>query len=276
MHPITMPLTPVRFTGVAGSLTLIAASYCLAHGLVIDDEINLPRTLAWAVTSTLPWVCAWEGMSRLSARPAQTVRLLLSSIILIAAFVTAAALEYALSGIYAVDTDSLAQIVYRLLPIPVGMAAARLLLIKGHSTLPAEPVRLKPDPHTPRPDSHALPWVRLQPDNLLDVPTRGGTLAVPACDIEYVKAAGNYVELITRDRTLLMRTTLHDLGEQLRDAGFVRVHRSLLVNAVHVRSTRRGPRGRRVVKLRSGAELPVGRQFEAAFVTFAHRSPQED
>ena len=72
-----------------------------------------------------------------------------------------------------------------------------------------------------------------------------------------------------------MRTTLHDLGEQLRAVGFVRVHRSLLVNALHVVATRRAPRGRRIVRLRSGAELPVGRQFvdnTRTFVTTAHRS----
>jgi hypothetical protein len=52
LHLVTMPLTPLRFTGVAGSAILVAAAYCLAHGLVANDEINLPRTLAWAVGST--------------------------------------------------------------------------------------------------------------------------------------------------------------------------------------------------------------------------------
>jgi DNA-binding LytR/AlgR family response regulator len=90
-----------------------------------------------------------------------------------------------------------------------------------------------------------------------------------------VKAAGNYVELITGDRTLLMRATLHDLGEQLGAVGFVRVHRSLLVNSLQVLAVRRGPRGRQRVKLNSGAELPVGRQFDGsmrAFVTITPRS----
>ena len=90
-----------------------------------------------------------------------------------------------------------------------------------------------------------------------------------ACDIEYVKAAGNYVELITGDRTVLMRTTLHDLSKQLHGAGFARVHRSVLVNALHVAAIRRGPRGRRIVRMRSGAQLPVGRQFDEEARTLA-------
>jgi DNA-binding LytR/AlgR family response regulator len=252
----------LRFTGLAAGLILIAAVYCLAHGLVIDDDIDLLRTLAWAFVSTFPWVCAWEGLKRLNARPAQRLQPLLSAAVLIAALVIAAALEYALTAIYSVDTDSLGQIVYRLLPIPLGIAVARRLLQR--------PGSLRADAGSPTERLRGL-----QGERVFDVPTRHGTSAVRACDIEYVKAAGNYVELITGDRTTLMRATLHDLSEQLHAIGFVRVHRSLLVNSLHVLAVRRGPRGRQLVKLNSGAELPVGRQFDGnvcTFVTIAHRS----
>jgi hypothetical protein len=245
----------LRFTGAAAGLSLIAAAYCLVHGFVIDIEMNLPRTLAWAVVSTLPWLCAWEGLKRLEQRPAQSLQLVLCAGVLIAALTVCVALEYALAAVYSADNDSIAQIVYRLLPIPFGIAVVRRLM------QPSKPVR----------GSQAEP--------VLNVPTRQGTLAVRACDIEYIKAAGNYVELVTGDRTLLMRATLQDLSERLGPIGFLRVHRSLLVNPLHVVATRRGPRGRRVVEVRSGAELPVGRQFgenAAAFVTIAQRSSQRD
>lgn len=239
----------LRFTGIAGSLILLATGYCLAHGLVMNDELNLPRTLGWAVASTLPWVFAWEGLKRVSGRPEPGLRMLLSSALLIAALVVSAALEYALSAIYSVDTDSFAEILYRLLPILVGVATVRLLLPPSRSVgrdAVSQTERLRES----------------QIERVLNVQTRHGMLAVRACDVEYVKAAGNYVELITGDRTLLMRVTLHDLGEQLRAAGFVRVHRSLLVNALHVVAVARGPRGRRIVRMRGGAELPIGRQFD--------------
>ena len=254
----------LRFTGAAAGLTIAAATYCLVHGLLIDDELNLPRTLAWAVTSTFPWLCAWEGLKRLSMKPAQPLQVLLAAAVLIGTLGVCAALEYSLAAIYSTDTDSLAQIVYRLLPIPFGVGIVHWLL--RSSKLP------RSEPESPRRREAPV-------EPVLDVPTRRGMLAVPACDIEYVKAAGNYVELITGDRTLLMRTTLHEISAQLGAAGFVRVHRSLLVNPLHVVATRRGPRGRRLVALRSGAELPVGRQFcdnAAAFVTIATRSSQRD
>lgn len=234
---IALPLTPAQFTGLCGALGLLAASYCLAHGLFSDDVINLPRTLLWAVTSTLPWVCAWEGLKRLRAQP---LRPLLSALILIAAFGVCAASEYTLAAIYPVDAAPFVQILYRLLPIPLGIAVAAMLL------QPRERVLANDSPV----------------ERLLNVPTRDGVLTVCPRDVEYVKAAGNYVELTTSDRTLLMRATLQELSEQLRGVGFVRVHRCVLVNALHVQAIRRGPGGRRTVTVRSGAQLPVGRQFD--------------
>jgi hypothetical protein len=239
----------LRLIGVAGSLVLLATGYCLAHGLVMNDELNLPRTLGWAVAATTPWVFAWEGLKRCNSRAEQGLRLPLSSVVLIAALLVAAALEYGLAAIYPVDSDSFAEILYRLLPVMAGVAVVWLLL------QPAKPQRSQES----------------QVERVLNVQTRKGMLAVRVCDIEYIKSAGNYVELITSDRRLLMRATLHDLGEQLREAGFVRVHRSLLVNTSHVVPIARGPRGRRVVRMRGGAELPVGRQFDA-FVTNSRRS----
>jgi hypothetical protein len=128
----------LRFTGAAAGLSLAAAAYCLIHGFVIDVETNLPRTLAWAVTSTLPWLCAWEGLKRLDQRPAQSLQLLRSAVMLTAALVVCVALEYALGAIYSTATDSLAQIVYRLLPIPFGIAVVRWLV------RPSKPVRASP------------------------------------------------------------------------------------------------------------------------------------
>jgi DNA-binding LytR/AlgR family response regulator len=113
----------------------------------------------------------------------------------------------------------------------------------------------------------------LQFEEMLDVPTRQGSLAIRASEIEHVKAAGNYVELVTGTRTLLLRTTLQVLSEQLGPVGFVRVHRSLLVNALHVLATRRGARGRRLVRLHSGTELPIGRQFSDELDTLLTTPP---
>jgi hypothetical protein len=293
LHLVTMPLTPLRFTGVAASVILLAAGYCLAHGFVTGDEINLPRTLAWAVASTLPWACAWEALKRLNARPAWGVRCVLSLALLVAALVVSVGLEYALSAIYSGDSDSFAEVMYRLLPIPLGIAVARRLVQSSGVRVGMDP-RFRGDDgiagdgiagdgiagdgiagdgigaHAASPAERLR---KLQIERVLDVPTRRGMLAVRISDIEHVRAAGNYVELVTADRTLLLRTTLQCVGEQLGAVGFVRVHRSLLVNASHVLAVRRGSRTRRIVKLRSGTELPIGRQFSDHVDTFLRAPP---
>jgi hypothetical protein len=46
LHLVTMPLTPLQFIGVAGGLSLITTTYCLAHGLVAKDGVCLPLSLA--------------------------------------------------------------------------------------------------------------------------------------------------------------------------------------------------------------------------------------
>src|SRR5262245_37287639 len=97
--------------------------------------MNLPRTLAWAVVSTLPWLCAWEGLKWLEQRSAQSLQPMLCAVVLIVALAVCIVLEYALAAVYSTDTDSLGQIVYRLLPIPFGIAVVRRLM------RPAKPAR---------------------------------------------------------------------------------------------------------------------------------------
>jgi DNA-binding LytR/AlgR family response regulator len=198
----------------------------------------------------LPWLGAWEGLKRLRAKPGEPLQYLLMAGVLLAALGAGVGAEYTLAAIYPADADSLAQIAYRQLPIPLAVAVAAMLL--------------QPKPASPK-EQPAEP--------ILNVPTRDGVLAVRPGEVEYVKAAGNYVELITGNRTLLMRTTLQELSGQLRGMGFVRVHRSVLVNAVHVQAVRRGPRGRRIVRVRSGAQLPVGRQFDQDAQTLQPNGP---
>jgi DNA-binding LytR/AlgR family response regulator len=52
---------------------------------------------------------------------------------------------------------------------------------------------------------------------------------VPLREIDQVGAAGNYVEIPWRGRTLLHRTTLSALEDAWAPHGFVRIHRSILV-----------------------------------------------
>ena len=68
---------------------------------------------------------------------------------------------------------------------------------------------------------------------------RGGvTRFVNLSDITHVEAQGDYARLHTAHDSHLVRTPLTTLSEQWAEAGFVRIHRSMLVSLAHVDEVR--------------------------------------
>jgi DNA-binding LytR/AlgR family response regulator len=88
---------------------------------------------------------------------------------------------------------------------------------------------------------------------------RGGvTRFVDRADITHVEAEGDYARLHTADGSHLVRAPLTSLAEQWAPAGFVRIHRSVLVALPHVQELR-ADAGRWVVVV-DGRELVVARR----------------
>jgi len=68
---------------------------------------------------------------------------------------------------------------------------------------------------------------------------RGGvTRFVARSEVRYVEAQGDYARLHTATGSHLLRSPLSALEEQWAEAGFVRIHRSLLVALAHVDEVR--------------------------------------
>jgi DNA-binding LytR/AlgR family response regulator len=86
----------------------------------------------------------------------------------------------------------------------------------------------------------------------------GVTRFVPRADVLYVEAHGDYARLHTAGASHLLRTPLTTLEEEWRGAGFVRIHRSLLVALAHVDEVRLDA-GRCSVRV-GGRELTVSRR----------------
>ncbi len=64
---------------------------------------------------------------------------------------------------------------------------------------------------------------------------RGGvTRFVPLSQIRYVEAEGDYARLHTPEGSHLVRVPLHQLEQDWASAGFVRIHRSVLIATAHV------------------------------------------
>ena len=88
---------------------------------------------------------------------------------------------------------------------------------------------------------------------------------VPVASILAVRSAGNYVEFWLEDaRRPLMRATLRDLEGQLAPLGFVRTHRSWLVNAARVEGLTPSGSGDHDVALAGGMAVPLSRRYRAA------------
>ncbi len=95
-------------------------------------------------------------------------------------------------------------------------------------------------------------------DTQIPVERGGVTRFVSRSDITYVEAQGDYARLHTDTGSHLVRMPLSTLEDEWGPAGFVRIHRSLLVSLTHVAEIRMDS-GRCTV-LVGGTELSVSRR----------------
>ena len=95
-------------------------------------------------------------------------------------------------------------------------------------------------------------------DEQIPVERGGVTRFVNRSDITHVEAQGDYARLHTADGSHLIRTPLSTLEEEWGPAGFVRIHRSLLVSLNHIDEVR--IQGGKCSVLIHGTELLVSRR----------------
>lgn len=137
------------------------------------------------------------------------------------------------------------------------LAGGLVSLALGLTLLGAEPVSFELARRVP---GAVLTYALLLLVRRHEVRSAGGAIVLPLPPerIAWVSAAGNYVELHGAERPLLLRASLAAVEATLVPHGFVRIHRSTLVNR------------RRVARVRSedlllddGRSLKLGRRFRA-------------
>ncbi len=99
----------------------------------------------------------------------------------------------------------------------------------------------------------------------LIVRERGRVLFVNAGEINYIESADYYVELHLARRTHLCRVPLTRLAEQLAPHGFVRLDRTVMINARRLHALKPEGSRRLCAVLQDGTRLQVSRR-EAARV----------
>lgn len=101
-------------------------------------------------------------------------------------------------------------------------------------------------------------------DGRVEIRNGGGAVFLAPAEILFVEAAGNYVEFHTASRTHLVRGTLTTWQEQLVPRGFVRAHRSRLINRDRISAVKPTAAGDVEITLDTGHTVSGSRRYRAA------------
>jgi DNA-binding LytR/AlgR family response regulator len=92
--------------------------------------------------------------------------------------------------------------------------------------------------------------------------TKGRIVLLDLADIPAVQAEGNYISLRHRPNAYLVHESLSSLAEKLKPYGFIRIHRSVVVNTSAVEEIQSLPTGEYKLRLKGGKEYLVTRTYK--------------
>ncbi len=91
------------------------------------------------------------------------------------------------------------------------------------------------------------------------VKSAGRVLFLKAAEIDWIEAAGNYVNLHVGKESYLLRGRMSELEKQFDPEQFFRIHRSTIVNLDRVKELRPLFKGEGIVVLKDGQQLSASR-----------------
>jgi hypothetical protein len=128
-------------------------------------------------------------------------------------------------------------------------------------------------------DTSLLPVIRVESPNVMRVlrqleviakrqapriafKAKGSIILLNVDDILAVQAEGNYVSLRPRTNSYLVRESLSSMAEKLKPYGFIRIHRSVVVNISAVDEIQPLPTGEYRLRVKGGKEYLVTRTYK--------------
>lgn len=99
-----------------------------------------------------------------------------------------------------------------------------------------------------------------RPERFL-VRTLGKEFLLPAAEVEWLQAWGNYVNLRVRGHDYPLRSTMAAVEARLDPARFVRVHRSYIMNLDYLQQIEPLDSGDARARMRDGGTVPVSRRY---------------
>lgn len=94
------------------------------------------------------------------------------------------------------------------------------------------------------------------------IKSNGRILFIDPRELVVVEAEGNYVLLQRETGSYLLRESISAIAEKLKPYGFIRIHRSVLVNASFVREICTCTTGEYELRLKSGKQYTVTRTYK--------------
>jgi two-component system LytT family response regulator len=91
---------------------------------------------------------------------------------------------------------------------------------------------------------------------------KGRILFLELAEIVAVQAEGNYVSLHHRPKPYLLHESLSSMAEKLKPYGFIRIHRSVVVNISAVEEIQPLPTGEYRLRIKGGKEYLVTRTYK--------------
>lgn len=102
----------------------------------------------------------------------------------------------------------------------------------------------------------------MKPQPRLAIKNKGRIVFVDPANVTAVEAQGNYVLLRYENSSCLLRESISDLARKLEGYGFIRIHRSLVINTRFVESIGPLPSGEYHLKTKNGKQYVVTRTFK--------------
>jgi hypothetical protein len=228
---LSEPMSPRLAWVPAIAVVLAGGLYCLAYSVLSGRPEGIGTGVTWSVVTVLPWLFAFEFGKRINYDPTGSWKA--NWWIVAAILAVAAIISVCLQGVWAGELTHRGATIALLRRLPAAGFVLLLLLLVPELQRRAE---------TRRTIESALP--------------------VPPQRIEWIKAAGNYVEVRTAQGMILSRVTMAAADSLLTEHGFLRVHRSALVNARHVKQVEHGKIADEIV-LEDGTRLKVGGAYRS-------------
>jgi two-component system LytT family response regulator len=93
------------------------------------------------------------------------------------------------------------------------------------------------------------------------VKEQGRSHFVPAAEVEWIEAAGNYLKLHTGGVLHLVRATMKEIESRLDPARFARIHRTAIVNLDRIQYLEPWSHGDQLLVLKTGEKLTLSRRY---------------